>query len=192
MVFALPEATFGGFFPHAISGVGGDLFALVLLVVSLALMFRGRSIIKGLAFLVAGLAGAAFGLALGGLSLGPIGAIIGAILGFLVGGALGLLLVHVGMGLALGYFGYLATRDLTHIFVLAVVSGVVLFVVGVAISSKLLDLVTALLGGLILYGVLVFFGVSQPLAAVVSLVLAIAGFYVQMRERRHGEQWRRT
>lgn len=186
----MPDAAVGGFFPHAISGIGGIVFAVVLFVVSLALMFAGRSIIKGLAFLIVGLAGAAFGLASGGLLLGPVGAVIGAVLGFLVGGALGLLLVHIGMGLALGYFGYLAIRDMTHVFALAAVVGVILFFVGVAVSSKLLDLVTAVLGGVIFYGVLVFFGASQPLAGVVSLVLAAAGFYVQMRERRRGEHWR--
>lgn len=178
------------FFPHALSGFGGTIFAVILLGLSLALMFYGRSIIKGLAFLAVGFAGAAFGLAVGGILLGVVGAIIGGVLGFLVGGAVGLLLVNVGMGLALGYFGYLATRDLTNVFVLAVVVGIVLFFVGVAISSKLLDLVTAVLGGVILDGVLVFFGVAPSYAAVISLVLAAAGFYVQFRNRRRGERWR--
>jgi hypothetical protein len=181
-----------GFFPHALTGAGGVVFAIVLLAVSLALMFDGRSIIKGLAFLAVGLAGAAFGLAAGALLLGVIGAVIGGVLGFLVGGAIGLLLVDVGMGLALGYFGYLATRDLTNIFALAVVVGVILFFVGVVISGKLLELVTAILGGVVLYGVLVFFGLAPIYATVVSLVLAAAGFYVQMGKRRRGERWRQS
>jgi hypothetical protein len=179
------------FFPHALSGLGGAVFAVILLGLSLALMFYGRSIIKGLAFFVVGFAGAAFGLAVGSIFLGVIGAVIGGVLGFLLGGAVGLLLVNVGMGLALGYFGYLATRDLTNVFLFAVAIGIVLFFVGVAISSKLLDLVTAILGGVILDAVLVFFGVPQPYAAVISLVLAAAGFYVQFRSRRRGEGWRR-
>jgi hypothetical protein len=181
----------GNFLPH-LSGIGGSLFALVLALVALGLMFSGRSIIKGLAFLAVGLAGAAFGLAVGGSFLGPIGAVIGGVIGFLVGGAVGLLLVGVGMGLALGYFGYLATRDLTNVFILAVVVGVVLFFVGLAISSKLLDLVTAILGGVILDGVLVFFGVSPTYAAVISVVLAAIGFFVQLRDRRRGEKWRQA
>jgi hypothetical protein len=178
------------FFPHALSGFSGWVFAIILLGLSLVLMFKGRSTIKGLAFFVVGFAGAAFGLAVGGVVLGVIGAILGAVLGFLVGGVVGLLLVNVGMGLALGYFGYLATRDLTNVFVLAVVVGIILFFVGVAISSKLLDLVTAVLGGVILDGVLLFFGVSPPYAAIISLVLATVGFYVQFRNRRRGERWR--
>jgi hypothetical protein len=178
------------FFPHALSGFSGSVFAVILLGLSLALMFYGRSIIKGLAFLAVGFAGAAFGLAVGGIFLGVIGAVIGGVLGFLLGGMVGLLLVNVGMGLALGYFGYLATRDLTNVFVLAVAVGIILFFVGVAVSSKLLDLVTAVLGGVILDGVLVFFGVSPPYAAVISLVLAAAGFFIQFRNRRRGERWR--
>jgi hypothetical protein len=179
------------FFPHALSGFSGSVFAILLFGLSLALMFYGRSIIKGLAFLAVGFAGAAFGLAVGGTLLGVVGAIIGGALGFLVGGAVGLFLVNVGMGLALGYFGYLATRDLTNVFVLAVVVGIVLFFVGVAVSSKLLDLATAILGGVILDGVLTFFGVSPPYAAAISLVLAAVGFYFQFRSRRRGERWRR-
>ncbi len=179
------------FFPH-VSGLGGSVFAFILALVALALMFSGRSIIKGLAFLVVGLAGAAFGVAVAGGFLGVVGAVVGAVVGFLVGGAIGLLLVDVGIGLALGYFGYLLTRDLTNVFVLAVVVGVILFVVGVAISSKLLDLVTAVLGGVIFDGVLVFFGVPPLYAAVVSVVLAAVGFSVQFRERRRGERWRQA
>jgi len=182
------DAVAGSFFPHPLSGFGGTLFAVILLAVSLALVFNGRSIIRGLAFLVVGLAGAAFGLAVGGQFLGVIGSVVGGVGGFLVGGALGILLVDIGMGLALGYFGYLATRDLTGVFVLALVVGIILFFVGVAISSKLLELVTAVLGGVILYGVLVFFGISPPFSALVSLVLAAAGFYAQLRKRHRGER----
>ncbi len=178
------------FFPHFLSGIGGTLYALILVVLSVALMFAGRSIIKGLAFLVVGFAGAAFGLAAGGLFLGVIGAIIGGVVGFVLGGLIGLLLVHIGMGLALGYFGYLATRFLVHSELLAVVVGIILFFIGVAISSKLLELVTAIVGGVILYGVLIFFGATPVVAFVISLVLALAGFYVQWTRRRRAGQWR--
>lgn len=186
MDLGLPQIAAGNFFPHALSGPGGLVYAGVLLLLSLALMFAGRSIIKALSFLVVGLAGAAFGLAAGGLVLGVLGvlgAIVGGVVGFVVGGIIGLLLLHVGMGLALGYFGYLAVRDLTHVFILAVAVGVVLFIVGVIISSRLLELVTTAVGGIILYGVLVFFGLPPLYSFLVSLVLAVAGFYVQWRRR---------
>src|ERR1700752_1592881 len=99
MSIPLPGFATGSFFPHALSGFGGSVVAFVLLVLSLALMFSGRSIIKGVAFLVVGLAGGAFGLAVGGLILGLFGAAIGGVGGFLVGGVIGLFLVDVGMGI---------------------------------------------------------------------------------------------
>jgi hypothetical protein len=186
------EFATGGIFPHAISGFGGLAFAVILLVLSIALMFAGRSLIKGLSFLVVGLAGAAAGLAAGGLVLGWIGAAFGAVVGFIVGGMIGILLLHVGMGLALGYFGFLAARDLSHSFLLAVGVGIVLFFVEVAISGRLMELVTAVTGGVVLYAVLLFFALAPLYAALVSLLLAAAGFYVQETKRRRGEPWRQT
>ena len=190
MAFGTQELANGSIFPHAISGFGGLVFAVILLVVSLGLIFAGRSLIKGLSFLVVGLAGAAAGLAAGGLLLGWIGAAFGALVGFIVGGMIGVLLLHVGMGLALGYFGFLATRDLSHSFLVAVAVGVVLFFVGVAISTKLMELVTAAIGGVILYEVLLFFALAPSYAGLVSLVLAAAGFCVQETKRRRGQHWR--
>jgi hypothetical protein len=184
------ELATGGIFPHAISGFGGLIFAVILLVASLGLIFAGRSLIKGLSFVVVGLAGAAAGLAAGGLLLGWIGAAIGALVGFIVGGMIGVLLLHVGMGLALGYFGFLATRDLSHSFLIAVAVGVVLFFVGVAISNKLMELVTSIIGGVILYEVLLFFALAPLYAGLVSLVLGAAGFYVQETKRRRSQPWR--
>lgn len=180
MITSFPlVATTGHFLPRLLLGSGGILFALVLLVLALASMFAGRSIIKALAFLVVGFAGAAFGAVVGGLTLGLLGTILGAVLGFVVGGLIGLLLVHVGIGLALGYFGYLITRDLTHIFLLAVIVGVVLFTVGIVVTSRLMELGTAILGGVIFYGVLTFFGIAPFFAVIIALIVAIAGFYVQ-------------
>jgi hypothetical protein len=173
-----------------LSGPSGFVFAVILALVAFGLMFSGRTIIKGLAFLVVGLAVASFGIAAGALVLGVIGAAIGGVVGFLVGGLIGILVVDVGMGLALGYFGYLATHDLAHSLPLAVVVGIVLFFVGVAISSKLLELVTAVVGGVVLYGVLVFFGAAPLYSGLISLVLAAAGFFVQQGKRRRAEPWR--
>jgi hypothetical protein len=180
-----------GVFPQALSGPGAFVFAIILLGVSLALLFFGKSIIKGISFLVVGIAGAAFGLAVGALFLGAIGGLIGGVLGFLVGGAIGLILAHVGMGLALGYFGYLAARDLTHLFALEVLVAVILFFVGVALSTKLLELATAVLGGVIMYEVLDFFGLPPLYAAAFALALAAAGFYIQERKRQRTEHWKK-
>jgi hypothetical protein len=180
MAVGFPSAGYlGHFIPSFLPGPGGVLYALILLVVALALIFAGRWIIKALAFLAVGLAGAAFGAVVGSVILGLLGTIIGGVLGFVVGGLIGLLLVHIGIGLALGYFGYLITSDLTHIFLVAVIVGVLLFVVGVIVTSRLLELATAILGGVILYGVLTFFGIASLFAVPIALVVSIIGFYVQ-------------
>jgi MFS family permease len=172
-------ATGGSFVPNLFPQTEGVLYALLLLLLALALMFAGRSIIKALAFLVVGLAGAVFGIAAGGLVFGLIGSVAGGIVGFILGGLIGLLLVQVGIGIALGYFGYLVVRDVTHVFILAIVVGVILFVVGVVVASKLLEAASAFLGGVILYGVLVFFGLGADLAFILSLIVAVLGFFVQ-------------
>lgn len=182
----------GNLFPHVFSGIGGLLYALILALVALGLMFAGRSIIKGLAFLVVGLAGAAVGASLGAIVLGVLGSIVGGVLGFLIGGVIGIWLVEVGVALALGYYAYTATRYLVHSFPVAVVVGVILFLIGLAIANKVLELVTAVLGGLIFYNVLIYFGAGSLASGAISFVLAVAGFYVQYSRRRLTDQWRRT
>ncbi len=113
-------------------------------------------------------------------------------LGFIVGGVLGVWLVELGMGLALGYFGYLAARYLSNSLLIAVLVGVVLFFVGLAVSNRLLELVAAALGGVILYSVLIYFGASPVYSSVVSFALAAAGFFVQQSNRRRRERWRQV
>jgi len=184
MISGSSLAAYGGhLLPRFLLGLGSTLYALVLLILALALIFAGRSIIKALAFLVAGLAGATFGAVLGSLVLGLLGTILGAVLGFVGGGLIGLLLVHIGIGLALGYFGYVITRDITHVFLLAVIAAILLFVVGIVIASRLLELGTAVLGGVILYGVLTVFGIAPFFAVLIAIVASITGFYLQYSRR---------
>lgn len=185
------EAEAVNVFPHALSGFGALVYAVVLALIALALMFAGRRVIKGLAFLVVGLAGAAFGVAAGGAVLGIVGSVFGAVIGFLVGGAIGLFLVSIGMGLALGYFAYLATDFLTHSHIFAVFVGIVLFVVGLAISGKLLGVVTAALGGIIFYNVLIYFGISSLEAGLLAFVIALAGYLVQRSSAERHRPWGR-
>lgn len=177
------------FLPGLLPGAEGLFVALVLLVLSFALIFAGRSVIKALAFLALGLAGAVFGSAAGALVLGIVGVILGFFVGFFLGGILGILVVQLAMGLALGYFAYLVTFDVIHVPLVAVIVGVVLALVGTIIAFILLELVTAILGGVILYGVLTYFGLPALASAVVSVVLALVGFYVQhARTTRRGRR----
>lgn len=167
-----------GLFPQTLSGPGGLVYAAVLGLLAVTLVFAGRSVVKALAFLVVGLAGAALGVELGA-AMGTVGSTLGGVLGFFVGGVLGVWLVAVGMGFALGYFGYLAARFLTGSVLLAAAVGVVLFFIGVAMSGRLLGFVTSVLGGLVFYSVLLYFGATPFFAAIVSVLLAALGFYVQ-------------
>ena len=177
-----PLASHIPFLPHFLQGTGGLLYSVILLLVALALMFAGRSIIKALAFIIVGIAGAAVGASAAAVVLGwlgPLGILVGIIVGFVVGGLIGLLLVHVGIGLALGYFGYEIARDLTHILALEILVGIILFVIGVIIANKILELATAFLGGVILYGVLTSMGLPDVISFVIALVVAVAGYLVQ-------------
>jgi hypothetical protein len=95
------------------------------------------------------------------------------------------------MGLALGYFAYLAATYLTHSALFAVIVGIVLFLVGLAISGKLLTVVTAALGGIILYNVMVYFGFSSLEAGLIAFVFALAGYLVQRNSPDHRQGWGR-
>lgn len=171
------------FLPRAIPNSVGLLFALLLVALSFVLMFSGKSVIKAVVFLVAGIAGALAGLAVGGLLLGPIGAVLVAILGFVVVGFIGYSLIYLGVGLALGYFAYELAKSFTTSFTLAAIIGIIFFVVGLILTNKILELVTAFLGALLLYDALIYLTVPQPIALVVAVILGLLGLVVQMRGR---------
>ncbi|MCS4540278.1 MAG: hypothetical protein HYU03_06290 [Thaumarchaeota archaeon] len=148
---------------------------------SVTLIFAGRIFIKVLVFILAGIAGAALGGYLGGMLLQIVGSIVGSFLGFIVGGILGVVLIRLGIGLALGYFGYSITRHLTGIFAFALLVGALLFIVGILLADRMVELFTAFLGALLLFGVLAYLGASPAIAALVAVTLGIVGFYVQLK-----------
>jgi hypothetical protein len=167
--------------PKVIPTPVGLLFSLLLIVLALVLMFAGRTVIKAVAFLTAGIAGALAGLVVGGSLLGVLGAIAGAIVGFLLLGFIGYSLIYLGVGLALGYFAFELAKSFTTSFTIEVVVGVIFFIIGVVLTNKILELVTAFLGGLLLYDALTYLSVPQPLALIASIILAVLGLFVQMR-----------
>ncbi len=174
---------------HLVPGlndVPGWVLLLALLAVSLLLIFAGRTIVKVLAFLVVGLIGAGIGGMLGAqylMSLGSAGALLGIVLGFVLGGLLGIALVAVGIGLAVGYGAYLLTLDFISSMTVAVIVGIIFFIVGVALYGKILTLVTALAGGLLLFDVLRMSGLGQTVSIVLAAVVTLAGIYVNYRPR---------
>ena len=157
-----------------------SLLLVSLLVVSLLLVFAGGTVVKVIAFLIVGVAGAVVGASLGAQYLPTAaGNLIGALLGFLLGGIVGIALIALGMGLAIGYSGYLVALDFGATHIIALVAGVAFFVIGVAFSGRILSLVTAVAGGLLLFEVLTTYGLGSGLSTLIAGALTIAGVWAQ-------------
>jgi hypothetical protein len=157
-----------------------------MLVVSLLLIFAGRKVIKALAFLVVGLIGASIGGVLGAqylASLGVFGRVLGILIGFFVGGLMGIVLVALGIGVAVGYGAYLLTLDIVSNSTAAIVVGIIFFIIGLALYSKILSLVTAVAGGFLFYDALRLYNLNPILATLLAAVLTLAGILVQYRSR---------
>lgn len=163
-----------------------------MVVISLLLIFAGRIVVKVFAFLVVGLIGASIGGMLGAQylsSLGWVGSLLGALMGFFVGGLIGVALVAVGIGLAVGYGAYLLTLELISSTTAAIVVGFVFFVIGLVMYNKILPVVTGLAGGILLYDAMVLYGLNPTLSAVVAALLALVGIWVQLMSRRRTRQF---
>ena len=171
-----------GQFEHLLNGLPSWPLVLTMLVVALLLIFAGRTVVKVLAFLVVGLIGASIGGMLGAqylTSIGWAGILLGALIGFIAGGLIGVLLVAVGIGLAVGYAAYLLTLDFVASTTVAIVVGVVFFIIGLALYGKILSLITALAGGLLLYDALRLYGLDPTLTTIIAVLVTLAGIWVQ-------------
>lgn len=160
-------------------GLPGQLLVIALAIAALVLLFAGRSIIKVVAFFVVGLIGVALGGTIGVVTLGPLGALIGAVLGFIVGGFLGMALLALGISLIIGYAGYVLALDLSGNPFVALVIGFVLFVIGLAFHNKIISVVTAVAGGILLFDVLRMLGMEVLVSTIIALLAVVAGIYVQ-------------
>lgn len=177
-------------FGHLLNGLPSWPLFILMLVVSLLLIFAGRIVVKALAFLVVGLIGASIGGMLGAqylTSLGSAGSILGVLIGFVAGGLIGLLLVRAGIGLAVGYAAYLLTLDIVSDATVAVVIGIIFFLIGVVLYNKILSLVTAVAGGFLLYDALRLYGLAPTVSTVLAAVVTLAGIWVQYRPRRRAQ-----
>ena len=184
-------ASIPGQFSHLLSGLPTWPLFIVTLVVSLLLIFAGRKVVKALAFLVVGLVGASIGGILGAqylASLGVLGRVLGILIGFFVGGLMGIVLVALGIGVAVGYGAYLLVMDVVSNSTAAIVVGIVFFIVGLALYSKILSLVTAVTGGILLYDALRLYGLDLALSTVLAVLVTLAGICVQYRHRRRTHQ----
>jgi hypothetical protein len=159
---------------------------LVLAAVSLVLIFEGKAVVKVIAFLIVGLIGAAAGGTLAAYyltSLGNVGPLLGIIIGFIVGGLIGVALVAVGIGLAVGYAVYVLALDFSSATI-ALIVGAVFFVLAVVLYGKILTLVTALAGGLLLYDVLRYAGLSPAISTILVAPVTLVGIWVNYRPAR--------
>lgn len=179
-------------FPHSLtpvlSGVPGPVLLLALLGVSLLLIFAGKTLAKVVAFLAVGIIGAAFGGSVAIQYLAPQWQTVGLLLGFVMGGLIGVVLLPLGVGLAVGYAGYVIALDLALGPTAAIIAGVALFAVGALLSSKILSVATALIGGLLLFDILTRYGSGSTLATLVAALLTIVGLWVQLELGRHPAQ----
>lgn len=172
----LPQIPFAALTPQM-----GTLALLALLAAAVALLFAGRQVIRALVFLLAGSAGAVLGSALATAMLGQAYAFLGLIAGLLSVGLLSLALLPLGVGLALGYYGYLAVGEIAPGGLAPMVAGLILFVVGAYLAGKILSVASVLLGGLLLFNTLGLVGATASQSIALSGLLAVLGLLVQFR-----------
>ena len=175
-----------GQFSYLLSGLPVWPLFLVLLVVSLLLIFFGRTVVRVLAFLVVGLIGAA----LGGMlmaeylpGLGTLGSVFGVLVGFVLGGFVGLMLLALGIGLAIGYAAYLLAIDVVGNTTVALVAAVVFFILGAVLYKKILTVATAIAGGLLLFDALRLY-FDPTVAGVVAALVTLVGLWFNLARRR--------
>ena len=161
-----------------------DLLFLALLVVSLALIFAGGTLAKVVAFIVVGLLGAVFGGVLVAQYISPQWDLLGVLLGFIIGGILGVTLLPMGVGLVVGYAAYIIALGFGLSSTVALVAGVIFFVVGLVLASKIIIFVTAVAGGFLLFNVLTYFGFDPLASTLVAGGLTLIGLWVQLATRR--------
>ena len=155
--------------------------AVVAVVVGLGLAFLGRKIIKLLVFLGAGLAGANIGYAL--LKNQSTGiALIAALIGFFVLGFLSLAIMKILFGAMLGIAGYFIAIAFDTGQVMAILVGIVLFVLGWFLFKYYLSVATAFAGAVLLFGGLQTMGLPEALALLAALVIGVVGAYYQFKQ----------
>lgn len=164
---------------------------LATLVVSLALIFAGRKVVKLFAFLVVGIIGASIGGAMVAQYLagsGSLGVLLGVIVGFFIGGLLGVVLVAVGIGVAVGYAAYLLTAEFVSGTTIPLIVGLIFFIIGVAFYGRILGVVTAIAGGLLFFDVILIYGFGPILSTIFAAALTIVGIWVQEGFNRRAQQ----
>lgn len=148
---------------------------IIFLIVGLAYCFFGREIFDIVNFLIGGFIALGFAVSLSGST--GIEMILISIIAFLAGGFIGFFVPY----LLVGIVGFSIGAGLLVSFspLLGLISGIVLAVIAVLLFRFFLPFLTALVGGsLAAYAVFVWTG-SEPVSAVVGIVLIVVGTIFQ-------------
>ena len=160
--------------------------AIAAVLVGLGLAFLGRKIIKVLVFLGAGLAGAKFAFTLLEPRYDAPIPLVGALIAFLILGFLSLAIMKVVFGIMIGILGYVITYIATSNQLMAILVGVIVFVIGLVLFKYYLSVATAFAGAVLVFSGLQAMLQDLEMVEAVSLLIAvlvgIAGAYVQFRQ----------
>lgn len=157
------------------------LISICILVVGLVLAFVGRiawkHIMSFVGAILGGLFGFVFGTAVGGWLVGLIASMLGA----MVGSAVFIFLSHVGLGAVAGLLTYLVGEALIGDELVALILGVIAFVMTVVFIQQAIGVVTAVVGGLLVGLALVWMDIGTMfLVVIVMLAVMVFGTAFQL------------
>jgi len=155
---------------------------LAAVVVGLGLAFLGRKIIKILVFLGAGLAGAKFAFTLLEERYDAPIPLVGALIAFLVLGFLSLAIMKVVFGVMLGLLGYVVTYSATSNQLIAILVGVIVFVIGLVVFKYYLSVATAFAGAVLVFSGLQAMEMVEAVSLLIAVLVGIVGAYVQVKQ----------
>ena len=165
-----------------IPNIPNIIFPLIFIILALLLIFAGKTIVKAVIFLVTGLVASAFAVLLASMyAMNLALTVIFALVVFIAGGLIGVFLLPVGIGFSLGVIGYSLASTLQGSFLIALIIGVILFIVGVVLADKILIIISAVLGAFILVTAAIELGVPLFVAILGAMILAAVGIVVQSR-----------
>lgn len=153
---------------------------VIVLTLALMMTFAGSRVIHWLSFIVTGLL-AAYPFALfSNYFLGTTALLPGFALGFALGGTTTVVSLSAGMGLAVGMASFSVAETLISDPFVATLVGVVGFVYGFLLTDLLLPVISAYVGSVLLYGILLTAGIWFYGALLLSFGTAALGVYVQV------------
>ena len=148
-------------------------------LLGIVLAFLGKLIWKPLMSIIGAFIGATLGFIVGMLLAGEIGGLVLMFIGGIIGGKLFSMIVEFALAViaAIVTFGLLTL--FTGSYIVAAIGGIVVLVLCIVFRKKVVGLVMAVVGSVIAGVALMSLSIPAELAAVVALVMMIAGGIVQ-------------